>query len=133
MSTSAAAEEGAQPRFRMLAHAGRQVVLLDFCGITDTEEALAAVREAQAFIASLPCDGSHCTLTDVRRTRYDRKVVEAFKGFTEHNRPYVRAAAVVSDSSIHRAAITMLALFSRRKLAVFDTRESALEYLTAPA
>lgn len=120
-------------RFRMLQHAGRPVVLLDFTGITDRDEGLAAVDRARAFVAALPCDGSHLTLTDVRRTRYDRTIVEAFKELSEHNRPYVRAAAVVSDSAIHRAAITMIALFSRRKLAVFDTREAALEYLARAA
>ena len=41
---------------------------------------------------------------------------------TAANRPIVRAAAIVSDSSIHRAAISMIALFSRRKLQVFDSR-----------
>jgi len=120
-----------QPRVRIIQHAGRPIVLLDFEGITDRDDGLAAVAEARAFVATLPCDGSHCTLTDVRGTRYDRKIVEAFKGLTEHNRPYMRAAAVVSDSAIHRAAITMIGAFSRRKLAVFDTREAALEYLTA--
>ena len=124
-------EVGSPPRFRMLDHDGRPVVLLDFSGITDREEGLAAVSSARSFVATLPRDGSHRTLTDVRRTRYDRSIVEAFKGLTEHNRPYVRAAAVVSDSAIHRAAITMIAIFSGRKLAVFDTREGALEYLAA--
>ena len=48
---------------------------------------------------------------------------------TAANRPIVRAAAIVSDSSIHRAAISMIALFSRRKLQVFDSRAQALDWL----
>jgi hypothetical protein len=80
-------------------------------------------------MAQQTADGSHYTLTDVTRTRYDRQIVERFKEFTTHNRPYVRAAAVVSDSGIHRAAISMLALFSRRRLTVFDTRAAALVWL----
>ena len=127
MSAAAASEQ----RFRMLDDGGHPVILLDFSGITDREEGRAAVHAAQSFVATLPRDGSHVTLTDVRRTRYDRAIVEAFKGLAEHNRPYVRAAAVVSDSAIHRAAITMIGIFSRRKIATFDTREGALEYLRA--
>ena len=116
-------------RVRFLQHGALRVVLLDFVGITGTAAGVAAAEEAQAFIARLPRDGTHVTLTDVRETRYDREIVEAFKRLTAHNRPYVRAAAIVTDSKLHRAAITMIAIVSRRKLAVFDTREAALEYL----
>lgn len=116
-------------RSRFIEHEGVRIILLDFQGITDQAEGLAAVAEAQRFIGALTPDGSHYTLTDVRRTRYDKQIVEAFKAFTQHNRPFVRAAAIVSDSALHRAAITMIGIVSRRKLAVFDTREAALAHL----
>ena len=117
-------------RARFLDHEGQRIILFDFSGITDTTAALAAVDGAQAFMArqAVP-DGSNLTLTDVTQTRYDRQIVERFKGFTAHNRPYVRAAAIVSDSSIHRAAISMLALVSKRRLTVFETRDAALRWL----
>ena len=116
---------------RFLDHGGLRVVLLDFEGITDPAEGLVAVEAARKFIANLQPDGSNYTLTDVRRTRYDKQIVEAFKGLTTHNRPYIRAAAIVSDSALHRAAISMIGIFSRRKLAVFDNREAGLQYLAA--
>ena len=47
------------------------------------------------------------------------------------NRPIVRAAAIVSNSSLHRAAIGMIALFSRRMLEVFDSRAQVLDWLAA--
>ena len=106
-----------------------RVILLDFSGITDVEVGLAEVEKARAFVARHPPDQSHVTLTDVRRTRYDKRIIEAFKGLTVHNRPYVKAAAVVSDSALHRAAISMIALFSRRKIETFATREEALAWL----
>jgi len=110
-------------------HMGRRIVLLDFVGITDLDDGLAAVAEATAFIGAQPVGGDTMTLTDVTDTRYDRKIVEAFKQMTAANRPIVRTAAIVSNSSIHRAAISMIALFSRRKLQVFDSRAQALEWL----
>lgn len=118
-----------EPRARFVEQNGQRIILFDFSGITDTPTALAEVGKAQDFMAGQTADGSHYTLTDVTRTRYDRQIVERFKEFTTHNRPYVRAAAVVSDSGIHRAAISMLALFSRRRLTVFDTRAAALAWL----
>lgn len=118
-------------RVRFLDHHGLRVVLLDFEGITDPAEGLAAVAEAKAFVVKLRPDGSSCTLTDVRNTRYNKQIVEAFKDLTVHNRPYMRAGAVISDSSLHRAAISMISVFSRRKLGVFTTREEGLAYLEA--
>ena len=116
-------------RVRFMEHMGRRIVLLDFAGITDLDDGLAAVAEATSFIGAQPVGGDTMTLTDVTDTRYDRKIVEAFKVMTAANRPIVRAAAIVSNSSIHRAAISMIALFSRRKLQVFDSRAQALDWL----
>jgi hypothetical protein len=48
---------------------------------------------------------------------------------TARNRPIVRSAAIVSNLSLNRAAIGMIALFSRRKLDVFDSRPQALDSL----
>ena len=113
----------------LLQHKGREVVLLDFSGITDPEIGLAAVDEAQAFMSRRAADGTTLTCTDITDTRYDRRVVDAFKAMTKANRAIVRAAAVVNQSAIHRAAIAVVALFSRRKIEVFDTREKALDWL----
>ncbi len=53
------------------------------------------------------------------------------KEMTALNRPIVKAAAIVSNSSLHRAATSMIALFSRRRLEVFDSRDEALTWLVA--
>lgn len=118
-------------RARFIDHNGQRVILLDFSGITDPEVGLTEVARARAFIARQKPDGSHFTLTDVTRTRYDRKIVEAFKEMTVHNRPFIKAAAIVSDSALHRAAISMIAVFSRRRLEVVDSREKGLTWLAA--
>lgn len=116
-------------RTRFLDNAGQRIILLGFEGIHDEATGLAVVAEAREFIGRLRPDGSHFTLTDVTRTTYNRKIVEAFKELSLHNRPYVKAAAIVSDSALHRAAISMIAVISRRKLEVFDTRTAALAWL----
>lgn len=107
------------------------MILLDFEGLMDPEVGIAGANAAKKFFAQLPPDNSAYSLTDVRNTRYDRKIIEAFKDLTTHNRPYVRAAAVVTNSTLHKTAISLVALFSRRKLQVFENREDALAYLLA--
>jgi hypothetical protein len=64
---------------------------------------LALVAEATRFIGTQPVGGGTLTLTDVTN--------------------------IVSNSSLHRAAISMVALFSRRKLEVCDSRTQALNWL----
>lgn len=116
-------------RIRFIDNDGQRVILYDFEGITDVPTGLQVIAEARAFMAQLEPDGSHYVLTDVRGTRYDRRIIDAMKELATRNRSYVRAAAVVSDSALHRAAVTMIAMVSRRKLEVFDNREDALAYL----
>ena len=118
---------------RFIEHKGKQVVLLDFAGIQDPEVAVPAVQAATRFVTSLPADRSALTCTDVSNTKYDRQVVDACKEMSKSNGPHVKASAVVTNSTIHRAAINMIALVSRRKLEVFETREQALDWLVTQA
>ena len=119
----------ASGRVRFVDNGGQRVILFDFEGMTDVPAGLEVIAEARDFMQKLKADGSHYTLTDIRGTRYDRRIIDAMKELATYNKPFVRAAAVVSDSSIHRAAVTMIAMVSRRKLEVFDNREDALAYL----
>jgi len=112
-------------------HKGRRVILLNFQGLKGVDVAMPIIAQAGRFVQATPADGGSLTCTDVRDTKYDRQIVDAFKAMTKANRPHVKAAAVVSDSSLHRAAISMIALFSRRKIEVFDSRESALDWLVS--
>ena len=114
-------------------HKGHRIILLDFHGIHDPEAGIPFVEAAGRFVQALPADGSALCLTDVQDTKYDRKVVDAFKVMSKGNGPHVKVSAVVADSAIHRAAISMIALVTRRKLVVFETREQALEWLVTQA
>lgn len=117
------------PGPRFIDHKGTRIVFLDFAGVKDPAVGLALVAESGRFVQALPRDKSGLSCTDVSDTRYTREVLEAFKVMTKGNAPYIRAAAVVSDSPMHRAAISMISLFSGRKLQTFDSRTQALDWL----
>lgn len=123
-----AAREGVE-RVRVLTHRGRRIVLLDLSAVTDRAVGAAVVTEARRIIGAGPADGTVLTCTDVRGATYSRESIDRFKALSKANAPYVKAAAVVSDSPMHRAVISMVGLFSRRKLATFDSREAALDWL----
>lgn len=52
----------------------------------------------------------------------------ALKKFGAHNKPYVRAAAVLATSPAHRVAITAVALFAGRKLRAFEDEREAKDW-----
>lgn len=113
----------------LIEHQGLPIVLLDFAGIHDPEVGLPLVSASGRFVQAMPADRSALVCTDVTDTKYDRRVVEAFKVMTTGNAPHVKASVVVTESAIHRAAVSMIALFSRRKFTTFDTRAKALDWL----
>jgi hypothetical protein len=123
--------ESAMTGPRYIEHKGTRIILLDFANVHDAQEGLRLVAESARFVQSGTPDGSGFTCSDVTNTRYDRQIVDAFKVMANGNRPYVKAAAVVSDSSIHRAAISMIALFSRRRIQSFNSTAEALDWLVA--
>jgi hypothetical protein len=115
-------------RTRFIEHGGRRILLLDFTGLSP-DAAQPAIEESRAMVARQPRDGSLLTCTDVTGATYDQKVVDGLKELSVHNRPYVAAAAVVAESGIKRAMVSLVGLFSKRKLHAFPTREEALDWL----
>ncbi len=65
----------------------------------------------------------------MRDARYNTEVIRAIEALAEHNRPFVRAGAVVGMSGIHRAVFGTILLFTRRALRAFDELEAAKDWL----
>ena len=107
----------------------RPVVIMDFSGITNIDEALGHIDEAMAFVATQP-KGSLYTLTDVTGSKFDARVTEAMKKLATHNKPYVIAGAVVGITGLMRIIFQAVLTFSGRKnLKAFDTRAEAERWI----
>jgi hypothetical protein len=120
-------------RIRRIEHQGRQVALLDFSGVNDPAEWAREVANARSLVAAHPANGTLLTLTDVTDVRYDKEIVQMFRELAAHNKPYVRAAAVITPSALNRSVISMVGVVTRRKLQAFDTRSAALDWLVQQA
>ena len=116
-------------RIRLIEHRGQTVALLDFSAVNDPADWHREVENARALVARHPPDGTLLTLTDVSDVRYDKEIVQLFKQLAAHNKPYVRAAAVVASSALNRSVIAMVGVLTKRKLQAFDARPAALEWL----
>lgn len=120
--------EPGQPRTRLILHRGRQIMLLDYSDISDTAEALSEIEKSKAVIASHPPD-SLLTLTYVKDSRYTAPVIDAMKHLVSHNKPFVKAAAVVGMNTLHRIIYRAVVAFSRRNIQVFEDLDAAKDWL----
>ena len=119
------------PRTRFIEHAGRKILLLDFSGIDDTHAALDAITEARELIARQAPDGSLLTLTNVTASHFDSGVLKAIRELAEHNRPYVRAGAVVGLAGLMKVVYNTIIHLTGRNLKSFDDLDAAKAYLVA--
>jgi hypothetical protein len=117
-------------RTRFIEHRGKRILLLDYAGIRDPQEAIREVRNSMQVVAAQP-PGSLLVLTQVRDARYNAAVLQQMKELAAHNAPYVRASAIVGMSGLHRIAYQAVILFSKRNIKVFDAEEEALDWLAA--
>jgi hypothetical protein len=80
-------------RARFVDHGSKKILLFDFSDL-EKEEAQQVMNYGKQMISHMP-NNSVLTLTNVTGLKYDDELKEDFKRFTEHNRPYVVAGAVV--------------------------------------
>jgi hypothetical protein len=114
-------------RVRFITHQWRQILLLDFsdCGV---DELLKAMDSAKKLIRA-EGQSSLLILTDVTAARYNLEVVEKLKEFTNGNKPYVKASAVVGLDGMKKIIYNAVTKFSGRNIPAFDDIENAKQWL----
>jgi len=115
-------------RVQFIKHEGKEILFLNFSECR-AHEVIPVIDQAKLVIRTRP-EQSVLTLTDVTNMRFDDRVSEEMKAFTLHNKPYVRAAAVVGVVGIKKIIFEAVMLFSKRKLHAFDNREQAKSWLS---
>ena len=119
-------------RTRFIDHQGTRILLLDFAGIREPDQAVHEIRLSRDFVARQP-KNSLRVMTLVRNARYNAAVLQAMKELAAHNAPYVRASAVVGMGGLHRIAYQAVILFSKRNIRTFDDEAAALDWLVTQA
>lgn len=108
---------------------GRQLVLLDLTNVSDPADGLRRIAAAKRWFAQQKPDRSLRVCSDATGSRYDAAILEALKDLAAHNVPYVGVAAGVVPTTVHRVALNVASLFSKRKFTAFSAREPALDWL----
>ena len=121
--------EAVMARVEFIKHNGKELLMLDFSNCKPGDVFL-VIDEAKKTIRSCP-ENSVLTLTDVTNMRFDDRVTQQMKEFTTHNKPYVRAAAVVGVEGVKKIILNAVMLFSKRKFHTVDSIDSAKAWLAA--
>jgi len=114
-------------RVRFVPYLGKQLLLLDFSKLS-ASEVVALVEQAKRFISAQP-PNSLLTLTDVTGTLFNDEAANAFRDYVTHNKPYVRAAAVVGVTGLKKIILNVIKTASRRDFELFDTIPAAQDWL----
>jgi predicted RND superfamily exporter protein len=114
-------------RINFIEQRGKRILFLDFsdCHI---DEVLKTIEEARQVI-KVQAENSLLTLSDVTDARFNTEVTRAMKELTEHNKPYVKAAAVVGITGMKKIIYDAITKLSKRNIATFDDLESAKDWL----
>jgi hypothetical protein len=119
-------------RTRFVDHRGTRILLLDYSGARDPEEAIRAIEHSTSIVAQHP-PKSLLVLTTVRDARYNAAVLQALKELAKHDEPFVKASAIVGMSGLHRIAYQAVLMFSRRNIRAFEDDVEAMDWLVSQA
>jgi hypothetical protein len=116
-------------RIKFITHKDKQILLIDFSHLRATEVP-DVMKEAQQVIAGQPKQ-SVLTLTDITQMGFNMEVTAALKEYVAHNKPYVKASAVVGAEGLLAVTKTGVERSTERDLINFKTREEAQDWLVS--
>jgi len=114
-------------RVAFIQHKGKQILHIDMSECK-AEETLSVIKQARGIIGK-QAGKSVLTLTDSTNTRFNEEVTDALKEYVNHNKPFVKAAAVVGVTGLRKILYNTAMLFSGREIVAFDDRQKALDWL----
>ena len=113
--------------------ADRKVLRIDVSGLERSSDIVRVLESAKLKKDSHP-KHSLLAMTIVDGATIDRDVLDAATDLLDHNRPYVKAAAIVGLKAMQRAAFRMKVRGADKKsLAAFGDEDDALEWLEEKA
>ena len=116
-------------RVKFITHRGKEILFLDFSNCK-ADEALKVIEDAKKAVITKP-KNSLLTLTDVTDARFNDAVTNGLKELTAHNKPYVKAAAVVGITGLKKILFSAVMAFSKRNIESFSDVEQAKSWLAS--
>lgn len=116
-------------RVNFVEHRGQKILHLDFSNCK-SDEVLVVIDRAKAVIAAQP-PKSLFVMSDFTGAGFNTQVVDALKGFVNHNKPFVVASAVVGVTGLKQIVFNTVTKFSGRRLHAFNSLDEAKGWLSS--
>jgi hypothetical protein len=114
-------------RIYFIDHKGTQILYVDFSNLLPSQLPV-CIEEAKKIIGAEP-ENSLLTLTNVTNMRFDYDSSQTIIDFSKHNKPYIKAAAVIGISGIQTVILNSVKISTKREFAIFDDIEKAKDWL----
>ena len=109
-------------------HGGKKIYYIDFTN-SSVAAIIDTVEKAEADIAGQP-HGSVLTMTNVEGVNVSQELGNLVIEFTKHNKPYVKAGAVLGVTGLKKINFNAVIMASgRRNLRLFDNIAKAKDWL----
>jgi hypothetical protein len=115
-------------RVRFITHKGKQVLLLDYQGLSDEAETLAMIEDRKEMVASQP-KGSVLTVANIAGAHLSKDALMKIKEANVFDLPFVRRAALVGVDDRQKAKVEAVETFSHHSHGTFATMEEALDWV----
>lgn len=118
-------------RIKIVTHKDKNIIYLDFSSadmFNNKAEVLKLIQEAKEYIGK-QSPNSQLTLTDATDLRFNMELIDILKGFTHHNKPFVKAGAIVGVKGLQKVAYDTVMKFTKRNIPIFSTAEEAMDWL----
>lgn len=115
-------------RIKFITHRNRDILFIDLSDCS-VEHALQIIEEGKKIIRE-QLEHSVLVLTNINNENaFVPDLFQAMKEFANHNKPYIKASAVIVYKDLHRVFIDTMAYLTERKFSVFDDSQKALDWL----
>ena len=128
MSAAPAPASAREPRCRFIEHRGKQILFHDLSNITNPADGFPVIAQSKAIMVRQPL-ASVLALTYVAHSRFNKEIVDALTEFVKHNKPYMKASAIVGLAGLQRVIYVTITQLTGRRLPTFDTIEAAKDWL----
>ncbi len=118
-------------RVNFIDHGGVQILDIDFSHTSSTEEVVPIVEEAKRVICTA-APASLLIRTNISDMPLDGATVKVMREYLAHNKPYVRASAVIGVGGLYgmyKTFVNTLSMLAQRDLKAFLDPTEALDWL----
>jgi len=115
-------------KVKFITHKNKNILFIDLSNCSE-EHALQTIEKSRNIIKKQP-EHSVLALTDIRNDgMFIPDLFQAMKGFTKHNKPYIKASAVIASGELLKLFVDTISKLSDRSFFVFKDAEKAKDWL----